>query len=62
MFKVRELFIEGNKDNGDIKTKIMLESYPKEFFGRKVKTTPDIAFNFIQRNINTKKAVILEEE
>lgn len=57
MFKARELFIEGNKtgDHSDFKTLTKLETHPKEFFGRKVKTTPDIAFRFIQNNLEQTK-------
>lgn len=54
MFKNRELYIQGNKENGDLKTKITLENFPKEFFGRKVKTTPDIALSLIKRSVESK--------
>ncbi|CDW76345.1 UNKNOWN [Stylonychia lemnae] len=62
MFKNRELFIEGNKDNGDIKSQLSTQNFPKEFLGRKVKTTPDVVLSFIKNSLNSKDCISLGEE
>eukprot|EP00347_Sterkiella_histriomuscorum_P011567 403371965 len=65
-FKNRELFIDAAQSNNtqvsDIKSKLHLENFPREFFGRKVKMTPDIALRIIKRGIENKDAININEE
>ena len=53
MYKARELWVEGCSQVS-LKQKIMFETMPKDILGRKVKTTPALALNFLQRCLGNK--------
>lgn len=65
MFKQRELYLEGLRggEQSDLKTMLSLETIPKDFFGRKVKTTPDIMVRFLSKSIeNARDGLDLNDE
>ena len=47
LFKSREIIIEPN----ELKQKIMADSLPKEFFGRKVSATPDLVLKLLEKSL-----------